>query len=894
MNNIFVFLLICTISFLSGVAALTYEICWFRSLSLVLGGAQIAVTTTISIFMLGLAAGSWVVARQIRRFNNLLFLYGFLEIGIALSAGFFILLMKVYPQIYSYLAGLVPHSLVYLTAIRVVFATVAMILPTMLMGATLPVLTACVARNPQSVAGSVSFIYGFNTLGAAVGVIGSVFFLLRFLPVSMLILLAIGINVLAGILSFIIQGRYHLLSFPDWGTTAPDRREAEEKIEEQSGDKTEAANIQFTSRLVLWGIGISGFCALGYEVLWTKILILFLDATVYSFATILAAFLLGMCLGSLAYVFFQKITGFRITWRCGDHASAAVGFGLTQVMIGMATIFIMRYLFGLPVYTTFLQHYIFNLTGRLFFSHQFSNFLVALGFIAVPAFFMGLSVPLAGKVYSGWKKTTGRSVGELLAYNTFGAIFGGAVSGYVLLYFLGIERSLLALCLLNIGVGVVVIASLGKKKIFSLAMGLAIVALEAVLFFYPGVFGSWDSKFLATYTPYRAVFYTDTLKAQEQLDKHDLLYYAEGFESIVSSTLRRDTNTLQFTVNGRPEASTNLEDVQNQYMLGHLPMLLHRHPQKALVIGAGSGMTLAAVSSHPSVKNLQLVEIEPMVLGVARSFGEFNHNIVDHPGISVVFNDARNYLLGSTEMFDVITADPIHPTWRGSGYLYTLEYFRLAGEHLKPGGIMCQWLPLYLLSTENVRSIVNTFRQAFRYVQVWLTMADVQLVGSNEPIMIDIQDMERRIRVPAVLNDLESVFMGSAEDLLGYFLMGDRSAVAFSRNAIINRDDNVYLEFSSPLTAGDRFLEAANMDVLTDYRESIRPYLYKTDAVSVEKKKERIIEKLNAMHEVADRAQALYLATEKDQKALQQIRLDLNNLSSDGRLQSMKVGLFGY
>jgi spermidine synthase len=236
-------------------------------------------------------------------------------------------------------------------------------------------------------------------------------------------------------------------------------------------------------------------------------------------------------------------------------------------------------------------------------------------------------------------------------------------------------------------------------------------------------------------------------------------------------------------------------------------------------------MTLGATSVHPSVEQITLAEIEPKVLGVAGTFGIYNHYVLNNAKLKIVFNDGRNFLMTTKDKFDVITADPVHPWFSGAGYLYSTEYFRLAAQHLNPGGILCQWLPLYELSEENLKSIVRTLGENFSHIMVWLTYFDAELVASNSPIILDEKDLERRIRTPEVLQDLERVKMGSAEDFLSYFVMGTAGAKAYSAGARINTDDNLYLEFSAPQSIGMGRLQQANVSYLVKYRESIIPYL---------------------------------------------------------------------
>jgi spermidine synthase len=254
-------------------------------------------------------------------------------------------------------------------------------------------------------------------------------------------------------------------------------------------------------------------------------------------------------------------------------------------------------------------------------------------------------------------------------------------------------------------------------------------------------------------------------------------------------------------------------------------MLLHPNPRRVFVLGLGTGMTLGSTSVHPEVEELTLAEIERGVIGAARTFGEFNHFVLDDPRLRIVFNDGRNYLATTRRQFDVITADPIHPWSGGAAYLYTDEYFRIVASRLAPGGIACQWLPIYELSVHDLQTVVRTFGQVFRHMMIWVTDYDAELVGSNSPFMIDEAALERRIAHPLVKRDLEAVEMGAARDFLSYFTMGTAAARGYGAGGAVNTDDNLLLEFSAPLSMGVSRLTGDNVEELTRRRESILPYL---------------------------------------------------------------------
>jgi len=255
---------------------------------------------------------------------------------------------------------------------------------------------------------------------------------------------------------------------------------------------------------------------------------------------------------------------------------------------------------------------------------------------------------------------------------------------------------------------------------------------------------------------------------------------------------------------------------------------------------------------------LTLAELEPNVVGAAKTFNQFNNNVLDNSKLNIVYNDGRNFLMITKNKFDVITADPIHPWTQGSGYLYTTEYFKLASEHLLPGGIMCQWLPIYELSVEDLKSVVKTFSQNFKYTMTWLTHYDAEIIGSNSPIIIDEDALERRIAFPSIANDLRQVMMGSATDFLSYFLMATHGMKAFSNGGIVNTDDNLYLEFSTPISVGKNVM-GINVDTLAKYRESILPYLLPARNTDARQGQEKKWATISDAAKIADNAHALFL-----------------------------------
>jgi spermidine synthase len=833
--------LIYLLFFLSGAAALVYQVVWVRALTLIFGGSHLAVTAVLSIFMGGLAIGGYVVGRRVDRVEKPLRLYGLLELGIAASALVFAGLMRIYPAIYVALAQGRDEATIYLTIVRMLFAVVALIVPAILMGGTLPVLSRFVSRHPDHLRRHLSFLYGFNTLGAVFGALLAGFVLLRLYAVSTTLYLAVATNVLIGVVSLMLKER------PADGS-APEGQAPEAMA------PSAAPNGPLPVTLVLWGIGLSGFCALGYEVLWTRILTIAIGASVYGFAIILVAFLTGIALGSAAYGALARVV---LTAVPGTRRVVA-RFGMTQVAIGITALLVTVYLRDIPANAVRLQSYFLGTEAASFQARVWANFALAFLYMVVPALFMGAAFPIAGEALAAHRKAVGRAVGDVLAANTVGAILGAAVSGLLLIRLFGIERSLQILTVMNIGLGLVVLASLRKPRWLAAAVAAAALGAIAFLAVNHDALRMWDRNYFAIFRSNQPEAFSTPGKVREAVENTDVLYYAEGVESIVS-VIRVRGGEQAFLTNGRVEASTHVQAQQVQFTLGHLPMLLSRNPTDVLVVGMGSGMTAGATAVHPSVEQVTVVEIEEQVLGVARNFEAYNHRVLDNPKVRIVVNDGRNFLMTTNKTFDVITADPIHPWFKGAGYLYASEYFELAATRLRPGGVIAQWLPIYELTPQDLASVVRTFQQHFPHTMLWLTHYDAVMVGSNAAFVIDEAEIERRIAEPAIAGDLRKVTMGSATDLLSYFVMGTEGMTRFGQHGTLNTDDRLYLEFSAPFSIANPVVMAANVEAIAARRESILPYLKPAaDAEAREAQRERWALQL-AAGRMGDAALALFL-----------------------------------
>ena len=796
-----------------------YQVAWVRSFGLIFGGSHLAVATVLSVFMAGLALGGWWLGRTVDRSGRTLRLYGWLELGIAASALAYVALLAAYPTLYIALARAVGDDRVALTAIRVLFAAAAMIVPTTLMGGTLPVLVRFASGGSKELSRQLSFLYAFNTLGAVAGTLAAAFALLRLLGVSGTVGVAIAINVAIGLLALLLPER----AFTSSNSPAPDDASGSRTPVQSAGDARDDPVPVAAYRMVLWGIGVSGFCALGYEVLWTRILSLVIGTSVYGFATMLVAFLAGIAAGSQAYGLLGRA---HRSGRSG--ARSVLAFAAVEILIGIAALVVTVAIRDLPTHTNNIRRLLLSGASSMWEARQITHQIVAFAYMFVPAFFMGVAFPLAGTVHATYRRRVGGAVGEVLSYNTVGAILGAAVSGFVLIYAFGIERSLQILAALNVGLGICVAASLARPRWALPAAFAGVFGVLVALAVLPDWGRVWNRKYFAIYRNNQQDAFDTPYRIRTALENTDVLFFHEGINETISVIRPKGANQA-LIVNGKVVASTTRQDVQCQYTLGHLPMLLHPDPKRVFVLGLGTGMTLGAVSIHPEIEEIVLAELEPFVVPAARTFSDFNHGVLDNPKLHTVFADGRNTLLTARERFDVITADPIHPWTRGSAYLYTEEYYHLAADRLTPGGVMAQWLPIYELTPEDVATVVRTFQQAFAYSALWLTQYDAELIGSNAPLVIDEERIARRLEVAAVAADLAMVEMGSVDDLLSYFVAGSAGLRDFARRGVVNTDDNLHLEFSAPRSVGVARVMGDNVLALTRHRESIADQLAPLD-----------------------------------------------------------------
>ncbi len=760
---------------LSGAAGLVYQIVWMRLLGLIFGHTVFAVATVLAAFMAGLAFGAWLFGRLIDQRGRPLRVYGLIEGAVGLYVLLVPALFAGAQAVYVWLYRALGLSFVSFSLAQFVLVFLILLPPTTLMGASLPVLARFFVRRLEGLGRKVADLYALNTLGAVLGAAATGFFLLPAVGVRAATALAAAINI--GVAAW-------ALAADRWGRQphgAPPVEALAEALPPEM-DGTEPA--QLVTWLVLSGAGLAGAASMIYEVAWSRALRLVVGSSVYAFSAMLVTFLAGLALGSLLFA--------RIWGRRRPHTAL---FGWLEVGVGLTALALVPAFGWLPDLVLAIFRRVSPSPGGALLT----QFALSLLVMIVPTTLMGAAFPCAVQLCARALPRLGRDVGRVYSVNTVGAIAGALLGGFLLVPWLGAETAVKAAAGLNTAVGVAALAAGGGRAIWPRAGAVAVVLLfTAGMIWLPG----WDRQIMmggVSIYAQRFVSEADpTARFRREVASRQLLFYREGINSTVA--VERTERMTSLRVDGKVDAS-NGADMMTQLMLGHLPMLLHPLPERILVIGLGSGVTAAAVAQHPVARQINVVELEPAVVEASRFFLRENRGVLDDPRVRVVLGDGRNFILGETGRYDVITSEPSNPWMAGVANLFSLEFYRLARERLAEDGIMVQWVHGYSLFPRELRMVAQTFRQVFPHSTLWRTIrGDYLLVGMASPLRVDYGFVTQRIAAAAtVREDLAAIRLDSPLDLLTLFLLDEAALARFADGAPVNTDNRPLLEFAAPL-----------------------------------------------------------------------------------------------
>ena len=744
----------------SGCAALIYEVVWLQMLSLIVGSSAISLGVVLGTFMGGMCAGSLLLSRYVSRVQHPLRVYAKLEFGIGICGLLILLLLPFIGKLYIAIGlGGFPGLL-----LSGVFCAIALLPPTLMMGATLPAISRFVEATPRGVSW-LGFFYGGNIVGGVIGCLLAGYYLLRLHDVQVATGVALGINVLVTLLAFALANQ---MKYEGKAEAAP--------------VKAKLFDAPPNSMPVYITIALSGFTALASEVVWTRLLSLNLGATTYTFSLILAVFLTGLGIGSS--------TG-AVLSRTVENPRSALGWCQLLLVAGIAwAAFALTQ--ALPYWPVDPQ----LASGPIF---TFQMDLVKTMFVVLPsAVLWGASFPLALASIGTKDADPGVVVGTTYAANTVGAIFGSLLASLVFIPQIGTQHS--HQLLLVIAASSALLMLVFRPKIDSSSFALNGGALAALLVTV-GITG----YLITTVIPVPPLLVGYGRFAARRLYNHgEFIFTGEGMNSTM--TVSRLTNgVLNYHNAGKVQASSEPQDMRLQRMLGHMATLFPKQaPERVLVIACGAGVTAGAVSIDPRLVHEVIAEIEPFVpKNVAPIFAAENFSVVANPKVNVHIDDARHYLLTNKEKFDAITSDPFDPWVKGAAGLYTVEFFNLIKERLNDGGVVTVFVQLYESNTEAVKSEVATFLEAFPQGLVFgNTMNDagydVVLVGQKTPGPIDVEAIQTRLQSPKyapVAQSLRTIGINSAVDLMATFAARADQMRPWLADAQINRDKNLRLQY---------------------------------------------------------------------------------------------------
>jgi spermidine synthase len=754
--NVLIFLF-----FVSGACGLIYEVLWLRNFTSTFGVTVYATSIVLAAFMGGLALGSYLLGRFAELRGSPLRIYSFLEIGIGLYALFIPLIFSRLNSLYSLFYLHWSDDLTLTLAVRLAFSFMVLLFPTTMRGATLPVMSKFFATHQSMVGKESGRLYAFNTLGAVTGAVCTGFILIPLIGVSKTNYLAASLNISVGLIVLLFGSAFEAPAFE-----APIRRRRSVPRRRRSVENS-PPNVQMNSKEARWIlllIGISGFAALSYEIIWTKVMSIITFNTVFAFTSMLAAFLLGIALGS--YVFVKSLDARKDLWTM---------FLAIQLGIG-AYAFVSPQLFGSLAGHYYKYQTEIVTTGVSWGFFVFKQFLLSALIMMVPTLLMGATFPLACKIYSLGTGKKAAGVGNVYASNTLGAIAGSALTGLIFIPVSGLKGGLLVAGSLSLSAAVISLF-LNSNNRRGRARSLLVLASVIALL-------------------YIVVINTD-LVFMKQVRKMvgEVIFHREDATGVVE-VVSRDGQRYMITNRLHTEGSSVPSAIYYQKKQGYFPLLLHPDPESFIEIGLGTGIGFSAVS-YEKVKEPEIVEISKGVVEAAAFFNGENDNVLHKPKVKLIMDDGRNYMFLTRRKYDLIVMGLFTPYRWGVGYLYTRETYLNAREKLKDGGIVVQWLALSQFTPDNLKMVVNTFSSVFPYIYLWDKGYYLALMGMNEELEVDFERFKAAFRAPSIKADLEKWGLDDPYNYLASFLMGSEEAKKFALGASLNTEDRPRIEFSS-------------------------------------------------------------------------------------------------
>lgn len=782
--------------FFSGVTGLIYEILWTRIMVELIGGSPFTVSIILTVFMGGLGLGSFLAGRTIDRVREpieLVKIYGILELVIgayglaipALLVAFKPLYALVYNQLFNYF--MLYNLLTFLGC------SILLCIPVICMGATLPILCRFYVTRLSHLGTHAGRLYGLNTVGAALGALLCGFWLINLLGVWGTLIFAVLINGVIGLSCLLVSYKVR------------ERRLSKKHVVAESSQYPQTASAEQTGLLEYPGaivgaliiFAISGFCAMAYEVIWTKLLGLIVGPTTYSFTIVLVTFILGLALGSMFFGWLgDKVN--KVVWLLIFTQIAAALFALgTSQLAGNSQLFFAKLIFS--------------------FVHRFAllnvvKAVILFSFMILPTVCLGATFPLVGKIYTQSTARIGRSIGLAYTINTIGAVAGSFCAGFLLIPLFGKEKALSIVIGLQILTSLVIATFILLRNKENLLKWVSLSAAALTGLFLCFHLPMWNHLLLAKGKYHRFDELKVDLKSYSWLEtllhgseilakseKGKLVYYGDGIGGF--TTVLKYINPLgavyySMVNSGKSDASSR-GDMKTETLSAHLPMLFHKNPKTVMVLGLASGITAGEVLYYP-IERLDVIDINKQVVAGSEFFLPWNNNVLSNPKAHLIVQDGRAHLQLTKQKYDVITSEPPNPWMAGLATLFTREFFALAKERLNEDGIFVQFFHSYEMDWSTFALVGRAFAEVFPNSLLVLTDpsgfgGDCLFVGFKGKSNLILDNAKRNIYYAQKSKNINL----SDPRLLYRLIVSENLQGLFGRGPV-NTDNWPRLEFAAP------------------------------------------------------------------------------------------------
>lgn len=756
--------LVMLIYFASGACSLIDEVVWVRLLKLTLGNTVYASSIVVSMFMGGLALGALIMSRYCDCVKKHLRLYALLETLVTISALSLPWLLRLADNVYIWFYRSYAPDPGQLLVMQVAISAIILLVPSMLMGSTLPLLGRFVTALEKEAGHLVGRLYAINTFGAAAGCFLAGFVLIRAFGVMGALYIAAALNLLVAMGGWLLSRCSEITAEQNKKTVA---------TKEHALTKNNGRSARFY--LLIIAFFMSGLICIGYELIWMRSIIHLIGGFTYVFSGVLTVYLLGNVIGAAI--------GSRLVKRLKRPAA---GFAATLLILGICGIF---YLPVMILWTVKILPAINQMLKPIYLWSPPSKYVIdpliqsAVLFL-LPAILMGIGFPLALQAWTNHMHKVGKSTGTAYGANTIGAVVGGIVTGFFLVPLLGVQMSISILGLTVVWIAAVmrlVFAQTSKTVGRWSFVGLAVFLTIAVVTIPPTLFGIVVAK-------------------SPIMPKIELVHVKEGITTTVS--VHKDMISLSLYSSGQSVAGDSHVGRGDQKILGHYGVLLNSKTQKALSVGFGSGESTACLAAH-DLERTDCVEIAPEIVDVALQY--FTHiNLGErlHEEINMIYMDAKNYLHLTDNNYDIIMNDSIHPRlFADSASLYTKEYFESARDRLNKNGFLMSWIPTYDMSASVFNSIIGTTMEVFPHVTVWyLTIHPaplIMLVGSEHQQYFSPEHIKNELLKEAVSNSLKQIDVYNSVDVMSCYICDENDLRKHITEYSTNSDYLPFVEFTT-------------------------------------------------------------------------------------------------